>query len=219
MIKTNLQETNRSLELTSNLMPIAEDSACSEITQVSHEMIWRTLLTNNATPWNKPSDTSSNPEAFKFWQMYAAIVIRAGSSASRVFGPHGGQRPPSDVGPPPPVSEGTFEVTDELVQNSSDEEFQEFVEPFRDWVRLRLRSRQLMQSAQHGFPGLAPTQAGAGDLVCVLKGCDHPVILRKMNEDDTFLFIGQAHIPQLANAQVLQMEEKGEVNAQLFPIR
>ena len=217
--KADEKEATLSAEPTSDLMSTSTDNSCWETIKVSYEMVWRTLLTN-ALPL-KDSSKKHYIDAYRFWQMYVTIRIRAGSSTSQIYGSDGSHALPSCLEPfsTATASEAVFEVTDELVNNTSDEEFEEFTRPFHGWVRLRLRSRQLMQSTRYGFPGLAPMRADVGDLVCVFMGCDHPVVLRKSKVDDSFLFIGQAHIPQLANGEVLEMEKEGKVELEPFPIR
>jgi hypothetical protein len=54
-----------------------------------------------------------------------------------------------------------------------------------------LVNRSLFVS-QTGMVGLAPEWTKTGDLVCILFGCNVPVILRE--QDDNYVFIGERYV-------------------------
>jgi hypothetical protein len=47
-------------------------------------------------------------------------------------------------------------------------------------------------ASESGHCGLVPGHARKGDLICVLFGCDVPVIIRKVEEH--YIFIGESYV-------------------------
>ncbi|KAH8749956.1 heterokaryon incompatibility protein-domain-containing protein [Hyaloscypha sp. PMI_1271] len=63
-----------------------------------------------------------------------------------------------------------------------------------------------------GYLGLAPQAAKRDDLICVLFGCDEPLIIRKIGCH--YVLIGDSYIYGIMNGEVLQEMRKGCVEAQ-----
>ncbi|KAK8023811.1 hypothetical protein PG993_011877 [Apiospora rasikravindrae] len=73
---------------------------------------------------------------------------------------------------------------DEYIQDS-------FIGRFFDTVvRMALR----LMASREGRIGMASERAVKGDLVCILFGCSVPVILRKSELGDSFIFIGECFL-------------------------
>jgi hypothetical protein len=70
--------------------------------------------------------------------------------------------------------------------------------------------------SESGHCGLVPDHAKAGDFICVLLGCDVPVILRQV--EDHYTFIGESYVRGLMEGQAIEALERGEVHLQDFEI-
>ena len=76
-----------------------------------------------------------------------------------------------------------------------------------------------------GYLGLAPDGVKVGDRVCVLKGCDTPILLRKMGEGDNvqdeegYVHVGTCFVLGLMSGEARGMFERGQVKVQRFKIR
>jgi hypothetical protein len=68
-----------------------------------------------------------------------------------------------------------------------------------------------------GYLGLAPHGAKIGDIVCVLKACNIPVILRKVNEH--YVHIGTCYMLGLMEGETAGMLESGHRKVQRFQIQ
>ena len=65
--------------------------------------------------------------------------------------------------------------------------------------------------------GLAPSKADIGDLVCVLLGCDVPVILRRMDDSkEEYLFIGEAYFQGIMDGEALEQVDAGKLSLREF---
>lgn len=69
-------------------------------------------------------------------------------------------------------------------------------------VRMSLR---LMISCDGRF-GMVPEKAMKGDKICVLFGCNVPVLLRKSGHEDDFTFIGECFLTECMNGLVLDQD-------------
>jgi hypothetical protein len=65
--------------------------------------------------------------------------------------------------------------------------------------------------------GLAPVTTRAGDLLCLLLGCDFPIILRKMNSHQ--VLIGEAHVHGCMNGEAFPETPFSDPRLQDFEIR
>jgi hypothetical protein len=57
--------------------------------------------------------------------------------------------------------------------------------------------------------GLAPKQAGQGDLVCILLGCSVPVVLKAVKEPrvpDLFQLVGECYVDGLMDGEAVENE-------------
>lgn len=64
--------------------------------------------------------------------------------------------------------------------------------------------------------GLCPNEAKEGDLLCVLLGCNYPVILRPLT--DHYVLIGEALVPQYMKGKAVEEMREGSLKAQDFVI-
>jgi len=96
-------------------------------------------------------------------------------------------------------------------------------------VQGHLHSRTIFTTVddETGEPalGIGPDFAKQGDLVCVLLGCDAPVLLRRVvaekdgKKEETFKFVGEAHVPELMKGQGMDGLEKGKYNLVDFELK
>jgi hypothetical protein len=84
---------------------------------------------------------------------------------------------------------------------------------FRFCSRLRIRVCSYYFTP-HGYMGLAPLKARKGDLVCVLLGCEIPLIIRR--DGDHYLVIGESYIYGMMNGEVIQDVRDGKRQLQDF---
>lgn len=54
-----------------------------------------------------------------------------------------------------------------------------------------------------GRVGLAPSSARLGDLVAILLGCSVPVLLRKAENQDEWVFVGECYLDGVMHGEVL----------------
>ena len=69
---------------------------------------------------------------------------------------------------------------------------------------------------ENGLCGLVPDHAERRDLICVLFGCDVPVVLRR--EADHFTFIGECYVRGLMYGEAIGALERGDVISKQFEI-
>ena len=68
-----------------------------------------------------------------------------------------------------------------------------------------------------GYLGLAPNGAAIGDVLCVLKGCDTPVVLRKVNEH--YVHVGTCFVLGLMDGEAAELLKTGRAKVQRFEIQ
>jgi hypothetical protein len=66
------------------------------------------------------------------------------------------------------------------------------------------------------YMGLAPAESKSGDFVCIVFGCDKPVILRQI--DDHYIFIGEVYFHGWMDGEALSLLDSGQLQAQDFEI-
>ena len=71
--------------------------------------------------------------------------------------------------------------------------------------------------SESGYCGLVPEIAKVGDCLCVLFGCDVPVVLRKTG--DWYTFIGECYIQRLMDGEAVKDLLVGKKMSQEFEIR
>lgn len=67
-----------------------------------------------------------------------------------------------------------------------------------------------------GYLVLGPKQAAEGDIICVLKGCHVPVILRKV--EDHYIHVGTCFVQGLMEGEAADMLEAGKLTTARFEI-
>jgi hypothetical protein len=67
-----------------------------------------------------------------------------------------------------------------------------------------------------GIVGMAPKMAIEGDVVCVLFGCPHPMVLRSV--EDHYIIIGEAYVHGYMYGQAIDRFERGELDARYFEL-
>ncbi|KAF2436947.1 HET-domain-containing protein [Tothia fuscella] len=80
------------------------------------------------------------------------------------------------------------------------------------WLRKRWRFCE----TNGGYFGLAPLYARTGDLVCILNGCDTPVVLRQ--ERGQVFFVGSAFVVGLMKGEAREVVEDRGLQVQRFEI-
>jgi len=68
-----------------------------------------------------------------------------------------------------------------------------------------------------GYLGLAPNGVAIGDIICVLKGCGIPVVLRKVN--DHYVHVGTCFVLGLMEGEAAELLETGRAKVQRFEIQ
>jgi len=71
---------------------------------------------------------------------------------------------------------------------------------------------------QNGYIGLVPRWTDPGDVVCVLKECETPVLLRK-HVDGHFVFVGRAFIVGLMNGEAKDLVDGGKTMRYWYELR
>jgi hypothetical protein len=87
------------------------------------------------------------------------------------------------------------------------------------WVQtpaIYMWDRQFFVS-EKGYIGLVPETASMKDVVFLLMGCTHPVILRPVA--DYNIAIGEAYFDGLIYGEALNLREKGDLDSQEFKLR
>lgn len=73
-----------------------------------------------------------------------------------------------------------------------------------------VKGKQIMVT-DSGYIGTVRDEVAVGDLVCILYGCSVPVVLRKTQEDGQYVFMGEAYVHGLMDAEALVMQIKGKL--------
>lgn len=68
--------------------------------------------------------------------------------------------------------------------------------------------------------GLAPWDAEVGDLICVLFGCKHPVVIRRQPTDSgtRVNLVGETFVENFMDGEAINMLRDGQLRAQDFEI-
>jgi hypothetical protein len=69
--------------------------------------------------------------------------------------------------------------------------------------------QRVLFSTKRGYMGLAPLRAQKGDLVCIVHGCDVPLIIRR--QEDRYVVIGDTYIYGMMNEEVIQDAQDGKL--------
>lgn len=82
--------------------------------------------------------------------------------------------------------------------------------------RVRLLGKYVPFASKKGYLGWGPPGMRTGDLVCILFGCDMPVILRKVG--DHYLNIGTCFVLGIMDGQALSRLDDGAAETRQFRI-
>ncbi|KAE9368031.1 hypothetical protein N431DRAFT_290645, partial [Stipitochalara longipes BDJ] len=76
-----------------------------------------------------------------------------------------------------------------------------------------IRDRRLIMT-KRGYIGTVPREAEVGDFVCILAGCDVPVVLRKIADsgDNTYTLVSGAYVHGIMDGEVEQLLDKNIVS-------
>jgi hypothetical protein len=86
---------------------------------------------------------------------------------------------------------------------------------------IKIRITQMLDGRKvfivdNGYCGLVPDHTEEGDMICVLFGCDVPVVLRQ--KADHYIFIGKCYVRGLVYGEAIEALERGNTNAERFEI-
>ncbi|KAE9373731.1 hypothetical protein N431DRAFT_557726 [Stipitochalara longipes BDJ] len=84
---------------------------------------------------------------------------------------------------------------------------------YNQTIRLAIKSRRFILS-KLGYMSLGPLALKANDMICVLRGCDVPVVIRE--EHSHHLFIGECFVWGLMDGEVIKT---GMGNGRVFQLR
>jgi hypothetical protein len=114
------------------------------------------------------------------------------------------------------VSRGALAVPEDLFPTSamSDEEkLQSYVAPLVSSLDNRMAGRRFFSSGDElGKMGMGPEHIKLGDQICLLMGCDIPIILR--SEGDHFVLVGEAYVHGF-----MQGEADTDIQNRKLPLR
>jgi hypothetical protein len=82
-------------------------------------------------------------------------------------------------------------------------------------LQYGVRRRNIMVTKK-GYIGTVQEDVVDGDLLCVLFGCSVPVILRRLDGDDRYVFLGESYVHSLMDAEAVVMQIKGELKERDF---
>jgi len=92
-----------------------------------------------------------------------------------------------------------------------------------DWESFLARSRDTTASMgmrlavlDNGILGMVPRQASKGDVVCVLLGCNIPLVLRAVAGREAFELVGECYVSGYMNGEALRDVEQGRGRVQEF---
>jgi hypothetical protein len=114
---------------------------------------------------------------------------------------HLAPRAPHRVPPPVPDAPPSWKRTEE------------FSRPWTSRMHEVMEERNLFRGT-NGFIGLAPATACEGDIVCVMLGCDVPLILRE--RDDHYELVGDAYVHGFMEGEAINRLGEGLYELQVF---
>lgn len=95
---------------------------------------------------------------------------------------------------------GTSVQMDAFLQDSFYGRFYDTVE------RMTLR----LMTTCNGRLGMIGRKAKKGDLICILVGCNVPMVLRKVNDKDEFTIIGECFLEGCMRGEALKQNDVAE---------
>jgi hypothetical protein len=88
------------------------------------------------------------------------------------------------------------------------------------WDTLNIYThRRRLGVTENGWMGLVPAMAREGDAVCVLRGCEVPVLLRDDGGRRGWSFVGEAYVHGIMDGEGMRMVEGGVLGERDFEIR
>ncbi|KIW05737.1 uncharacterized protein PV09_03594 [Verruconis gallopava] len=100
-------------------------------------------------------------------------------------------------------------------QLATGEAEEDIVNTISSSLKFGVEGRNIVFS-KRGYIGTAREDVVAGDLICVLFGCSVPVILRKLDADEQYAFMGEAYVHGLMDAEAIVMQIKGQLKERNF---
>jgi hypothetical protein len=79
-----------------------------------------------------------------------------------------------------------------------------------------LAQRRFMVT-KSGYMGLVPILTEVGDVICVLFGCDTPLVLRPVN--DYYILIGECYVYGLMDGELVDCLQDGRAVKECFEVR
>lgn len=167
--------------------------------------LWRTLCTDR--PFYKVQDggdfaPSSYQYAFNLWCDPELMSTCFATEDTNLFYNLTSQIPPP-LGPPK-----------DLEKEGAREWLFNFSRPFFMSCLMATGHRQFIVS-EAGF-GLAPKSARVGDKLCVLLGCEAPVVLRPV--EDYYIFLGECYVFGWMYGRAIDRAKEGTLKQQTFDI-
>jgi hypothetical protein len=89
-----------------------------------------------------------------------------------------------------------------------------FTWDYSDRMAQVTRNRVLFCTSKD-YIGLAPHFGQAGDKICVLLGCNTPVVIRE-KDDVTYELIGDAYVYEFMQGEALDCIERGEAELEVL---
>jgi hypothetical protein len=86
-----------------------------------------------------------------------------------------------------------------------------------NFIKIHLSWRFIETTS--GYLGISPAGTEPGYIICVLKECDVPVVLRKVPEEDCYNLIGTTFIVGLMDGEAAEIIKRGAIEPQWFELR
>ena len=84
-----------------------------------------------------------------------------------------------------------------------------WINAYQDAALMRCMKRAFVVT-EKGYFGLALSTTKQGDLVCVIRGCNVPFVLRE-TQKGTFELIGEVYVHGIMNGEAVRNAKRGDV--------
>jgi hypothetical protein len=81
---------------------------------------------------------------------------------------------------------------------------------------LEQGSKRRLLITEKGYVGSASQTAEEGDILCVLPSCSVPVIVRKLQDEDSYEFVGECCLHSFMDAEAITLQIKGVLREQFI---
>lgn len=98
-------------------------------------------------------------------------------------------------------------------QSQEPEQLNKICRAFEEGSRLRR-----LFVTEEGYIGSGPREMEEGDMICVLFGCSVPVILRRLEDDEFYQFVGECYLHGFMDAEAVALQIKGVLHEQEFTL-